>query len=90
MVIREWQQLTVRMIFYFQGHVLEKDSLHDGVRVTLLPIFCRGSSQCESYGLSFTTLDEPPSADPHARWCGEGGLETRPYPIGTSFAVSHS
>ena len=24
---------------------------------------------------------EPPSADPHARWCGEGGLETRPYPI---------
>lgn len=26
-------------------------------------------------------LDEPPSADPHARWCGEGGLETRPYPI---------
>ncbi|MEW8489512.1 MAG: hypothetical protein AB2657_07390, partial [Candidatus Thiodiazotropha endolucinida] len=30
---------------------------------------------------SFTMLDEPPSADPHARWCGEGGLETRPYPI---------
>ena len=24
---------------------------------------------------------EPPSADPHARWCGEGGLDTRPYPI---------
>jgi len=24
---------------------------------------------------------EPPSADPHARWCGEGGLNTRPYPI---------
>jgi len=26
-------------------------------------------------------LDEPPGADPHAGWCGEGGLETRPYPI---------
>ena len=24
---------------------------------------------------------EPPSADPHARWCGEGGLDTRLYPI---------
>ncbi len=24
---------------------------------------------------------EPPSADPHARWCGKGGLNTRPYPI---------
>ncbi len=24
---------------------------------------------------------EPPGADPHARWCGEGELETPPYPI---------
>ena len=32
-------------------------------------------------GLSFTTLDETPSADPHARCCGEGGLNTRLYPI---------
>ena len=23
---------------------------------------------------------EPPGADPHARWCGEGGPDTRPYP----------
>jgi hypothetical protein len=22
---------------------------------------------------SFPILPEPPSADPHARWCGEGG-----------------
>ncbi len=26
---------------------------------------------------------EPPSEDPQARWCGEGGLNTRPYPNGT-------
>jgi hypothetical protein len=32
---------------------------------------------------------EPPSADPHARWCGEGGLNTRPYPIdiGNNFYI---
>jgi hypothetical protein len=24
---------------------------------------------------------EPPDADPHVRWCGRGGLDTRPYPI---------
>jgi hypothetical protein len=24
---------------------------------------------------------EPPGADPHAGWCGEGGLNTHPYPI---------
>jgi hypothetical protein len=32
-------------------------------------------------------LDEPPSADPHARWWGEGGLETRPYPINADLAI---
>jgi hypothetical protein len=26
--------------------------------------------------------DEPPGADPHARWCGEGRLKAGPYPIG--------
>ena len=26
-------------------------------------------------------VHEPPGADPHAGWCGEGGLEARPYPI---------
>jgi hypothetical protein len=25
---------------------------------------------------------EPPSADPHARWCGEGERKTPPYPFG--------
>jgi hypothetical protein len=25
--------------------------------------------------------DEPPGADPHARWCGEGRLDAGPYPI---------
>ena len=24
---------------------------------------------------------EPPGADPHAGWCGEGGLKALPYPI---------
>ena len=33
-------------------------------------------------------LDETPSADPHARCCGEGELETRPYPI-TDTAVAN-
>jgi RNA-directed DNA polymerase len=32
---------------------------------------------------------EPPSADPHARWCGEGGLNTRPYPIRPRFGQCH-
>ena len=27
-------------------------------------------------------VHEPPGADPHAGWCGEGGLKARPYPIG--------
>jgi hypothetical protein len=27
-------------------------------------------------------VDEPPGADPHAGWCGEGRLEAGPYPIG--------
>ena len=26
-------------------------------------------------------VDEPPGADPHAGWCGEGRLEAGPYPI---------
>jgi hypothetical protein len=26
-------------------------------------------------------LDGPPGVDPHAGWCGETGLMTRPYPI---------
>ena len=25
---------------------------------------------------------EPPTADPHGGWCGEGRLEAGPYPIG--------
>jgi len=25
--------------------------------------------------------DEPPCAEPHAGWCGEGWRETSPYPI---------
>ena len=38
-------------------------------------------------------LCEPPGADPHAWWCGEGRLEAGPYPIrggavdSTGFAV---
>ena len=32
---------------------------------------------------------EPPSADPHARWCGEGGLNTRPYPIRRRVTIHH-
>jgi hypothetical protein len=27
---------------------------------------------------------EPPSAGPHARWCGRGRRDTGPYPIETS------
>mgnify|MGYP000406134248 CR=1 FL=1 len=27
---------------------------------------------------------EPPYAEPHVGWCGEGERETRPYPIGRS------
>ena len=28
-----------------------------------------------------SALLEPPRADPHAGWCGEGELNTPPYPI---------
>jgi hypothetical protein len=32
---------------------------------------------------------EPPCADPHAGWCGEGWRETGPYPIiGSSMTES--
>ena len=27
------------------------------------------------------TFPEPPGADPHAGWCGEGRLDAGPYPI---------
>ena len=29
----------------------------------------------------FITLLQPPSVDPHARWCGEGRSDAGPYPI---------
>ena len=32
---------------------------------------------------AYKPLDEPPTADPHGGWCGEGRLETGPYPIST-------
>jgi len=43
----------------------------------------------EQWGTSITPLRrgsswEPPSADPHARWCGEGEGDPPPYPIGHS------
>ena len=28
------------------------------------------------------SVHEPPGADPHAGWCGEGRLDAGPYPIG--------
>ena len=28
------------------------------------------------------SLREPPLADPHEGWCGEGELKSPPYPIG--------
>jgi hypothetical protein len=31
--------------------------------------------------VEFTTGKEPPYADPHVRWCGEGWLDASPYPI---------
>lgn len=33
-------------------------------------------------------LDEPPTADPHGGWCGEGQLEAGPYPIGRLLRIS--
>src|SRR5450756_317613 len=44
-------------------------------------------------GLGFTIRPrpddfyEPPRADPHAWWCGEGRLKAVPYPIGQSFLL---
>jgi hypothetical protein len=36
-------------------------------------------------GSNFTMANETPCADPHAGCCGEGGLDTRPYPISCLF-----
>ena len=36
-------------------------------------------------GLSLTILSETPCADPHAGCCGEGWLDTSPYPISYFF-----
>ena len=33
-------------------------------------------------GLSLLRHSEPPDADPHVRWRGEGERKTLPYPIG--------
>ena len=55
------------------------------------------SGACFSYahcGSGFTIrlrpddFYEPPRADPHAWWCGEGRLNTVPYPIGRCFFIS--
>ncbi len=35
--------------------------------------------------LRFDNVSEPPSADPHARWCGGWGLDTLSYPISLFF-----
>ena len=32
-------------------------------------------------------LDEPPGADPHARWCGDWGLETPGYSIMRDYRI---
>jgi len=37
--------------------------------------------------LCSNSLRETPCADPHAGCCGEGGLETRPYPISSSISL---
>jgi hypothetical protein len=38
------------------------------------------------------SLREPPLADPHEGWCGEGELEAPPYPIGSKLNenINHS
>ena len=38
-------------------------------------------SQSNTTGPVFITLLQPPSADPHARWCGESRSDTGSYPI---------
>jgi len=40
-----------------------------------------GRQQQEHEGNRVRHVHEPPSADPHAGWCGEGRLEAGPYPI---------
>jgi hypothetical protein len=65
----------------FQGTVLLGRTLATQSGMTIKWLVQRGPSPCESYGLSITMLDEPPSADPYARWCGVGGIETCPYPF---------
>jgi hypothetical protein len=41
----------------------------------------RPSLDGDPNGSRYTTRDEPPGADPHARWWGGGGRKARPYPI---------
>ena len=37
--------------------------------------------RCEIGGWRFIAVKEPPCAEPHARWCGEGELDASLYPI---------
>ena len=46
-----------------------------------LPRSSMSSATCGISGYVFTPLLQPPSADPHARWCGEGRSDAGPYPI---------
>jgi hypothetical protein len=54
----------------------------------------KGLRRPENCGSRFTIrprpddFREPPGADPHARWCGEGRLKTVPYPIMPWFLYS--
>ena len=40
-----------------------------------------GAGLCTIVGVGARCSNEPPGADPHAGWCGEGRLAAGPYPI---------
>jgi hypothetical protein len=54
-------------------------------RLAVAAFFLKSCKLC-FIQLRLDVLWEPPGADPHAGWCGEGERKTPPYPIRQLFA----
>ena len=61
--------------------------------IPIVPLCISSVSMVSLYFLCISrvfpgSFSEPPGADPHAGWCGEGERKAHPYPIGISNSVA--
>ncbi len=56
-------------------------TIASGVGMTNAWLYQQGLLSLKTLWASLPEFVEPPDADPHVRWCGEGVSKGRPYPI---------